>query len=52
MNERELIKELAGDLEAYINHHYAKTLNYPVMQRKYEGEMKIVIDARRFLEGN
>jgi hypothetical protein len=47
---RALAKELADDLEAEIDAHYAKTKDYPSELRRYERDMDSVRRARAALE--
>ena len=46
----EVLEETAQDLEAYINHQYKGTLNYPSQKRKYSADMEIVCKADKLLE--
>lgn len=41
-----LLMECADELEAYIRHHYDRTLDYPSQRVKFEGEMSLVEKAR------
>ncbi len=47
---RAALKECADDLAAFIEHQYAKTLDYPSQKRHYDRDMTPVIEARRLLE--
>jgi hypothetical protein len=48
---RELVKDLADDLEAEVNGHYPPEVRaYPSEQRRYERDMANVYAARRELE--
>jgi len=47
--ERDVMKELADDLQAHIEYTYAKTLSYPHMRAKYDRDMVPVYRARALL---
>lgn len=46
---RACLKECSDELECYIVHHYDGTLNYPSRKQKFDGEMSVVIEARKLL---
>ena len=46
---RAALRECADDLEAYINAHYGKTLDWPSQQRRYDRDMIPVVEARKLL---
>lgn len=47
---RAALRECSDDLAAYIEHHYAGTLDYPSRKAKYDREMDVVLAARKLLE--
>jgi hypothetical protein len=44
------LRECSDDLAAHIEHYYAATLDYPSQKRKYDADMKAVIEARQLLQ--
>ena len=48
---RALVRELADDLEQRIWNEYKDTFYYPVMERRFDRDMRIVREARAALEG-
>lgn len=48
---RELIEEMAGDIEAEVTHRYVHNGEiHPAEQRKYDNDMEVVKRARQALE--
>ena len=49
---RDVMAELASDLQAAIEYNYKGALNYPSQKMKYNIEMSIVERARNLLQHN
>lgn len=46
---RAALKECADELAEYVEHHYAKTKDYPSEKRRYDRDIAPVIEARKLL---
>ena len=48
---KQMIRDLANELESEVEAHYNGVKDYPGLQRRYERDMDTVWQARRFLNG-
>ena len=46
---KELVSELADELEAYYSHEFSFREDYPHIMRKYKNSMKLIEKARAFV---
>ncbi len=47
---RAALKDCADELEGYVEHHYAKTKDYPSELRRYERDIEPVRKARELIK--